>query len=298
MAPVVSSGGAPADAPGTLIELPLSSCVEPGESVDAELLFDLKLGEDANERLGVAPAERVAWFAGGFPLLAWVRGEGWVRDDAVGMVGETSTSEAFELTALTVTAAEEYAVLGTGSVLSVEAGDQAGRMVHRFAAPAVRDVAVSVGRYAVGEQEVDGVRIRVGVPASGSRVAVEDWIEAHAETIDRLAELFGPFPYLDLWVTIAPSQTSGLEFPTALQYGDLGRGELPALVAHELAHQWTYALVGNNQARDPWMDEGFATFAQAVVTGTEHDFPLPTVADGVAGYLRILDGVLVCRGRL
>jgi uncharacterized membrane protein YeiB len=285
VAPVVNSGGAPANAPGTLIELPLSPCVEPGDPVEAELLFDLKLGEDANERLGVAPAERVAWFAGGFPLLAWVRGEGWARDDAVGIVGETSTSEAFELARLTVTAAEQHAVLGTGSALGVEAAEQAGRRVHRFAAAAVRDVAVSVGRYTVGEREVNGVRIRVGVPVSGSRVAIEDWIEVHAQTIDQIAELFGPFPYQDLWVTIAPSQTAGLEFPTALQYGDLGRGQLPALVAHELAHQWTYALVGNNQAQDPWIDEAFATFAQAVVTGTEHEYPLPEVADGVAGYL-------------
>jgi uncharacterized membrane protein YeiB len=285
VAPVVTSAGAPADASGTLIELPLSSCVEPGESVEAELLFDLELGQDANERLGVAPAERVAWFAGGFPLLAWVRGEGWARDDAVGIVGETSTSEAFELATLTVTAAEEYAVLGTGSILNVEASDQAGRRVHRFAAAAVRDVAVSVGRYDVETQDINGVRISVGVPISGTKVPIEEWIEVHAETIDRIAELFGPFPYPDLWVTIAPSQTSGLEFPTALQYGDLRRDELSALVAHELAHQWTYALVGNNQARDPWIDEAFATFAQAVVTDTEHEFPLPDTADGVAGYL-------------
>ena len=33
--------------------------------------------------------------------------------------------------------------------------------------------------------------------------------------------------------------------------------------AHEIAHQWFYSLVGNNQARAPWLDEALATWAQA-----------------------------------
>src|SRR5262249_51628686 len=32
-------------------------------------------------------------------------------------------------------------------------------------------------------------------------------------------------------------------------------------------HQWFYSLVGNDQARDPWLDEGLATWAEAAVTG-------------------------------
>ena len=31
------------------------------------------------------------------------------------------------------------------------------------------------------------------------------------------------------------------------------------MIAHELAHMWWYALIGSDQARSPWLDEGFAT---------------------------------------
>src|SRR5262249_53067531 len=42
------------------------------------------------------------------------------------------------------------------------------------------------------------------------------------------------------------------------------------LVAHETAHQWFYSLVGNDQARDPWLDEGLASWAQGSI-----GFPYP-----------------------
>ena len=37
------------------------------------------------------------------------------------------------------------------------------------------------------------------------------------------------------------------------------------VLVHEVAHQWFYGMVGNSQFRDPWLDEAFATWAEAVV---------------------------------
>jgi aminopeptidase N len=33
------------------------------------------------------------------------------------------------------------------------------------------------------------------------------------------------------------------------------------VIAHEVAHQWWYGLVGNNQYREPWLDESFAQYS-------------------------------------
>jgi aminopeptidase N len=38
-------------------------------------------------------------------------------------------------------------------------------------------------------------------------------------------------------------------------------------VAHELAHQWWYGLVGDDQWHAPWLDESFATFAERRLDG-------------------------------
>jgi aminopeptidase N len=37
----------------------------------------------------------------------------------------------------------------------------------------------------------------------------------------------------------------------------------PAAVAHELAHQWFYSIVGDDQWSEPWLDESFAEFSAA-----------------------------------
>ena len=38
-----------------------------------------------------------------------------------------------------------------------------------------------------------------------------------------------------------------------------------SVLVHEVAHQWFYGMVGNSQFRDPWLDEAFATYAEATV---------------------------------
>ncbi len=54
---------------------------------------------------------------------------------------------------------------------------------------------------------------------------------------------------------------------------------------HEVAHQWFYALVGSDQGRDPWLDEGLATWAEAQVNGTYNTFRNMVVPAAGKGHL-------------
>jgi Peptidase family M1 domain len=281
--PRVEQAGAPTGAPGTLVELPLPACVAAGTPVTADLTFTLTLGRDAGERVGYSSTAGTAWLATAFPLLAWVRGSGWARDPAVDQFGESVTSEDFRLDELTVTAADGQEVLGTGTA-SGTSTPSPGRVAHRFTADAVRDVAVSVGRFDVVTRQVGNVRLHVGA-TSGSRASAGEWADELTSKIETLGELLGPYPYPDLWATIVPPQSDGVEFPTALQFGDERRSQIAPLVAHELAHQWFYALVGNNQAAHPWLDESFATYVQAVTAGQQDEYEQSDVPRRLVGEL-------------
>ncbi len=266
------TAGAPEGAPaGTLVEVPLADCLAAGETVTAELSFDLVLGQEVNERVGFSAAAEVAWFATAFPLLAWERGRGWERGPAVPVNGETAVSEDFLLDSLEVVAPSGYEVLGTGAEDGTEEGED-GTTVHRFSAPAVRDVAVAVGDLEVSERVIGGTHVRVGLDQEVDQADAEDWLDRIEQSTSDLVDLLGPFPYDDLWVVVLSSQTSGIEFPGAIQFGDVDPAKRPGLVTHELAHMWFYGLLGNDQGQHPWLDESFATFAQSVADGDEEPF--------------------------
>jgi Peptidase family M1 domain len=280
--PQVQSAGAPSGAPGTLVVLPLPVCVPAATAITANLTFRLTLASGGGERVGHSAEQRTAWLGTAFPLLAWVRGQGWVRDPAVDMDGETVTSEEFRLRALRVTADDGLVVTATGTAEPTGISTP-GRTTHTFTADSVRDVAVAIGDYRLAEQRIGEVRVHLATPRAGTRVAPQGWMTTIATELDALQRQLGPFPYPDLWATIVPGQSDGVEFPMSIQLGDRPAGELPALLAHEIAHQWFYSLVGNDQARDPWLDEAFATFAEAVATGSQDQYRLGDVPRSLLG---------------
>jgi hypothetical protein len=284
-APRTTAAGAPDGAPGTLITVPLPECLDAGETAHAVLGFRLVLGADANERVGYSPRTRTAWIGSGFPLLSWIRGSGRARDHAVAMNGETAASEDFVLSDLSVTARSDYEVLGPGTSVGAVAGPVPGTTTHRFAAPAIRDVTVVAGRYDVLDRDIGAVHLHLATPTSGTKATPTQWADQIEHAVTGLTQLFGPFPYPDLTVAITPGQSDGTEYPSALQMGDSETDDLPALIAHEVSHQWFYSLVGNNQAQDPWLDESLATFGEAVVGGDARAYQYDDTPHRVVGLM-------------
>lgn len=275
--PIVSSAGAPRFAPGTLIELPLSDCVPAGTAITADLAFDLQLGAGTDERVGVARDGGMAWFGTAYPLLAWENGLGWARDEAVSVAGETVTSESFELASLRVIAPSQYAVLGAGEPVAADRDESTNLTTHEFRSATLRDVTVTVGELQTVERRVAGALVHVGGPVSGMDEPLDRWADEVADAVKKTSEYLGPVPDQHIWVSVIPDQTDGIEFPGAMQLGDLDLGHDRWLITHEVAHLWFYGLVGNNQARHPWLDESFASFVQQVVDDPAQN-PEPTSA--------------------
>jgi aminopeptidase N len=76
---------------------------------------------------------------------------------------------------------------------------------------------------------------------------------------------FGPYPFAEFDVVEAPIAAGGMEFPGLViidddQYASAG-AFTEFLVAHEVAHQWWYSLVGNDQVNVPWLDESLTNFS-------------------------------------
>jgi len=262
-------GGAAPGRPGTVFFLPGS--FPAGQPVEARLQFRLALPGAINDR--VAVVGRSVRLGSVLPVLSWIRGQGWQTSPAVGAFAEAAASEVADYD-VTVTAPPGLSVLATGE--QSEPG--------RFVAQAVRDWAATAAPMRTGEAPAQNGRttVTVGV-AEGAGGDPAGLAQVTAAAVDRLAARFGEYPYARLTVGVTASLTGGVEFPTHIF---LGAGVPIIHLVHEVAHQWFYGVNGNDQYRDPWLDEGLATYAEARVDSRlpgQRARPIPAAGEGHIG---------------
>ena len=256
----VAGGGyedAEAADPGGLYVVDLDGELEAGESVEIELDFTLTLGQGTFDRVGTD--DGVSWWASGAPLLAWEPGSGWARDPFVPIIGETTTSPAADVD-ITVSAPEELTVLMTGDQ-EPPSQPSDGRRTWTSTEPVARDVSIAVGEFSTEERTTPGgTRVTVGV-LPDPELPADRLAEWTVEAISDLEGRFGAFPYGTLSVALLPDYGGGIEYPSMILEATPSR----SVLVHEVAHQWFYGMVGNSQYRDPWLDEAFATYAEATL---------------------------------
>jgi hypothetical protein len=259
--------GGTAEAP-TLVALTLPAPSPAGRAVTVDLDFVLTLPKAAVDRWGHAAG--LAWWGSAHPLLAWQRGVGWRTEPAIGLLGETATSEAADYD-VTVTAPAAFTVLGNGVVASPRSAGT-GRRWH-FRNPVARDVAVVIGELTTRRSTIAGVPVLVAVSAelAGSAEAVLGPVSTNAvQAVGQFVRRFGAFPYAALTlVAMEHVKSAGVEYPGMIFVGSRRYDDV---VPHEVAHQWFYGLVGDDQARDPWLDEAFATYAQSLFNDDAENF--------------------------
>jgi hypothetical protein len=138
----------------------------------------------------------------------------------------------------------------------------------RWRATAVRDFALAVGHFTLVRATVnlpDRVQITVAVERH-SFTFPQKFLAAAEHALRSYSSRYGPYPWSNYTLVVMADFTGlqGLEYPTMVFLSPGGW----ELAAHETAHQWFYSLVGNDQARDPWLDEGLASWAEAAVEPT------------------------------
>ncbi|MDB4950116.1 MAG: hypothetical protein JWM27_2765 [Gemmatimonadetes bacterium] len=70
-----------------------------------------------------------------------------------------------------------------------------------------------------------------------------------------LQGMFGPYPWPQFTV-LHRLDGGGTEFPMLVMNGGPGEG----LIVHETSHQYTHGALANNEWKEGWLDEGFASF--------------------------------------
>lgn len=141
-----------------------------------------------------------------------------------------------------------------------------GYVTYRYRAPQVHDFAWTADpEYYIRFEQAGDVLIRFLILPYRS----QEW-EKQLSVAGQAVELFsgkiGPYPYPELTVADSYIKAGGIEYPNLVLINDMiyDSLSLSATIIHEIAHQWFYGLLANNQTRYGWMDEGFATYLEGL----------------------------------
>jgi Peptidase family M1 domain len=135
--------------------------------------------------------------------------------------------------------------------------------VRRFSieAPVARDFAIALGRFTVrSETTSGGVRMRYFRAPREPRSTSTALLRVARAAVETYTAWYGPSGVSEIDLVQGPGAFGG--FGSGMEYpGLVFVSSAAQVVAHELAHQWWYSLVGDDQWRSPWLDESFAEFS-------------------------------------
>jgi hypothetical protein len=250
---------------GAQLRIPLADPLPPGGRLDLSISFDSNLPA-RNAPYGYT--ERQANLGDWYPFVPpYIPGEGWLIRQPAGQGEHLAYEPAdflvdFELSSPTTAG-------GQPLIVAASALPEGEEQMYRLEAG--RAFAISISPlYQVQETSVGDVAVlsyTFPYHAAADRPALDE----SAKALGVFNQIFGLYPHSSLSVVEADflngMEYDGLIFLSHAFYdyypGDQ-KSNLTLIAAHEVAHQWWYGLVGNDQAREPWLDEALSTYSESL----------------------------------
>jgi len=259
---------------GTIAEITLVEPLLPGQHTQLEWDFNGQVPQQIrrsgrNNKEGVA-LSMTQWY----PKICEFDVEGWHANPYLGREFHGVWAD-FEVK---ITIDETYILGGTGQLVNaqqigygyekagvrVQRKARNGRLTWHFKAQNVHDFAWA----ADPDYQHDVVEGPRGVTLHflyKKNPEIESvWRQVQPRTaaiMDFYNQHVGPYPYPQY--SVIQGGDGGMEYAMCTLI--LGKGKLEGLtglIAHEMGHSWFQQLLASNEAKHPWMDEGFTSFIE------------------------------------
>jgi aminopeptidase N len=234
----------------TAVLLPFVPALAPGQTTTVAISFTATL---VPWRDGTWPLPSY------YPMLAVRDGDRW-RLDVTHFADHVYAESALYAADIRVPAG--FQVVASGSTSATQAHDD-GSTTYTIVSGPIREFALTLGDFATARATAGDVAINV-YTARSSRLDARQIANVAARALADFDRRFGQYPYRELDIHLLPYEyDGGDEYPGLIllySAGQVGAGTR-YVAAHEVAHQWWYALVGNDIYGQPWLDEAFAQYS-------------------------------------
>ena len=194
---------------------------------------------------------------------------------------------------------KKYMICSTGEISLLQNDD---KICANMKANAVRDFAICLSCDSnVTSRNVAGVNLQfVSNRKSDENVK---YLEISAKALEFFNKNFGKYPFKTLTVVSTPFIYGGMEYPNIVFISDSIDDEIERLkvIVHEIAHQWWYGLVGNDETREAWLDESLSEYSTALFFEHNPQYGLTYddfVGDALSSYLLYVDVISTLKGEV
>ena len=240
-----------------ILKIDLDKKVEPGKRTTVVMDFQIQI-PNISHRFGYG--ENTTNLGNFLPTLCVLEKGDWV-ELLYSSNGDPFYSEVANYE-VSVEYDKKFTLASTGQKLSTT--ESGGVLTSKISAKAVRDFAMifsekfEVLSGNVGDTKVNYYYYNDQTP--------EKSLQTSVNAVKTFNSLFGKYPYPEMNVAESNFSIGGMEFPNLVFIGDnIDDFETyQYVIVHEIAHQWWYGIVGNNQTKHSWLDEGLAEYSTAL----------------------------------
>lgn len=260
---------------GTILEVVLAKPVLPGKKAKFSLDFDGQVPVQIR-RSGRNNAEGVAlsmtqWY----PKMAEYDAEGWhatnyIAREFYGIWGDYDVK---------ITIDKDYTIGGTGylqnpqeigkgyekpgTTVKYKAGAKS--LTWHFKAPMVHDFAWAADANFAHDKIVGPNGTELHFLYKNTPENQDGWKRLQPKTAEIMAfynQIVGPYPYKQY--SVIQGGDGGMEYAMCTLITGRKYEGLVEVTAHELGHSWFQHVLGSNESKHGWMDEGFTTYIEAL----------------------------------
>ncbi|MGY5857862.1 MAG: M1 family metallopeptidase [Candidatus Thorarchaeota archaeon] len=246
----------------------------PGNSIGLKISFTSILPIDSDDRAGVNGDDydnsKIFEFASAYPIpCVYDEYDGWNTDPYLYIGDPFYFDMAFYNISIQVP--KELKLAATGEIQRMIVDGDVATYIYTPLHP-VREMTFCASRYYIVESDMfNGVNISVFYLPESAALWEDNALSWSLRAVELFDTSFGEYPYTTLNVVEDIGWYYGMEYPCQVYLshliydryhgGVISSATLDGVIAHEIAHQWWYHLVGNDEIDMGFLDEGLTCWS-------------------------------------
>lgn len=248
-----------------ILTVPPDAEVFPQQNARVEIVFEVSLA-NIWHRLGYG--NNTINIGNWYPQLCVFKDGAWLTDPYYSN-GDPFVSEMANYS-VALTAHKDFMIASSGVPSSTE-NKENDNVRTVYTAQSVRDFAfVMSPKFKKASATVGSTTVNYFY---FSDAEYEQSVSTAAKALEYFNSTFGKYPYSKLDVAETDFCYGGMEYPCLVMItSGMEKRSYETAIIHEIAHQWWYGLVGNDQVREAYLDEGLAEYSTLMFYRAHPDY--------------------------